>query len=93
MAAEKKAATPTEYLVLRQISDSNPSVDPKARTAWQTVNVTRSSSAVAAIRAVVSKLDEKAQAGTFVAVPARSWRPTKVAPKTTVQLELTEVKP
>lgn len=83
MAAEKKTATPTAYLVLK----TSPSGD------WSVVQEIKASSAPSAIRACVSKLAQVDQAGTFVAVPARSWKPTKVAPKTTVQLELTEVKP
>lgn len=50
-------------------------------------------SANAAIKAAVSKLAKTDQSGTFVAVPSRSWRPVSVEAKTTVQLELTEVKP
>lgn len=83
MAAEKKAATPTEYLVLKHVHE----------TGWDTVQSVKASSAPGAIRACVSKLAQADQAGTFVAVPARSWKPIAVKPKTTVQLELTEVKP
>lgn len=88
MAAEKKAATPTLYIVFKQ----GPHVEAEGSGGWFEGVSLEASSATAAIRSVVSKLSDKEQAGVFVAVPARSWKPTRVAPKTTVQLELTEVK-
>lgn len=95
MAAEKKAATPTSYLVLRKAVNTDLPPDPKAHLpmSWATVNEVSATSATAAIRAVVAKIAEKDQAGTFVAVPARSWKPVTVNPQTTIRLELTEAKP
>lgn len=88
MAAEKKPAAQTEYLVFKQEMAGD-----AQHGSWHRVQAVTSASASSAIRACVSKLAAADQAGTFVAVPARSWKPPKVAPKTTVQLELTEVKP
>lgn len=82
---ESTTTHPTSYLVLRQTANTS--------GGWDVVQEVDSAGAAGAIRACVSKLAPSDQAGVFVAVPARSWRPTKVAPKTTVQLELTEVKP
>lgn len=84
MAAEKKTATPTSYVILKKVVSGD---------GYMVVNQgVLASSAEQAIRSQVL-LIEGEKSGTFVAVPERSWRPTKVAPKTTVQLELTEVKP
>lgn len=83
MAAEKKPAAQTEYRVLKQ---------DDVVGGWAEVQIVKAASASGALRACISKLDLADQPGTFVAVPARSWKPTRVAPKTTVQLELTEVK-
>lgn len=82
MAAEKKAATPTLYRILKQDGPG-----------WAEVQTVKASSASAAIRACVSKLAAADQGGVFVAVPTRSWTPVKVAPQTQIRLELTEVKP
>lgn len=95
MAAEKKTATPTEYTILRLGRlDQAAQRTSDADSCWLVVSASvMATSATGAIRQVAAKLTAEAQAGVFVAVPARSWKPTKVAPKTTVQLELTEVKP
>lgn len=82
------ALTATKYVVLRQEMAGDP-----ARGSWHEVTSAAASSAEGAIRAVVGKLTEKDQAGTFVAVPARSWKPVTVNPQTTIRLELTEAKP
>lgn len=86
MAAEKKTATPTEYIVLRELRTGT-------TTSWQRIQSAKATSASAAIRAVVGKLSQNDQAGSFVAVPVRSWRPVTVQPQTTIRLELTEAKP
>ncbi len=96
MAAEKKTAAPTEYLVLKALEAKGPAGainDGVPPNSWTRVQTIKASSATSAIRAVVSKLDEKSQSGMFVAVPARSWKPVAVAPQTQIRLELTEVKP
>lgn len=94
MADKKKAeTTPTEYLVLKALEPKGPAGainDGVPANAWARVNTVTASSATVAIRAVVSKLAESDQTGTFVAVPARSWKPINVAPQTQVRLELTE---
>lgn len=79
------ALTATEYVVLRELGTG-------ATTSWQTLTTAKASSAAAAIRSVVSKLREDDQAGKFVAIPMRSWRPVSVNPQTTIRLELTEAK-
>ena len=97
MAAEKKTeSTPTEYLVMKALEATGPAGainDGVPANSWTRVQSITASSATAAIRAVVSKLAERDQAGMFVAVPARSWKPVAVAPQTQIRLELTEVKP
>lgn len=86
MAAEKKAATPTSYLVFKQNGFDSDGL-------WGNVGDANATSAAAAIRAVVSNLRAEDQAGTFTAVPARSWKRVTVKPQTTIRLELTEAKP
>lgn len=89
MAAEKKTATPTEYLVLKRdiTEDSAKSVK------WVVVAASvMATSASAAIRQVAANLNAISQAGVYVAIPTRSWKPTNVAPQTQIRLELTEAK-
>ena len=70
---ESKAAE-TTYVILRQ---------GEGESTWHMVNRTAlSGSSQAAIRSVVAKLAAADQAGTFVAVPSRSWKPVKVSTKT-----------
>lgn len=86
----------TEYLILKALEPKGPAGainDGVPENSWTRVQLVTATSATAAIRACVSKLAEKAQAGTFVAVPARSWKPVSVNPQTTIRLELTEAKP
>lgn len=69
----------TVYVILKEEADG-----------WQIVSRKASyANAEAAIRATVASLGRDDQGGTFVAVPARSWRPVKVTPKveTTLLLE------
>lgn len=84
MAAEKKAATPTAYRVLKRDEDPG--------GGWNVVQILSATSATSAVRSCVSTLAEKEQAGTFVAVPVRSFRPVTVQPQTTIRLEITEAK-
>lgn len=77
-------AAKTEYLVLKR--------EELLDGTWKIVQSVFSSSANGAVRACVSRLAEKDQASTFVAVPARSWKPVTVQPQTTIRLELTEAK-
>lgn len=79
---EKTPVVPTSYKILRANG-----------LAWIEVQSVTATSTTAAVRACVSKLAEKDQAGTFVAVPARSWRPVTVQPQTSIRLELTQAKP
>lgn len=89
MAAEKKAAKLTEYTVLRLVARDS----EECPSTWGIVNSVLVASATTAIRAVVASLEPAKQAGTFVAVPNRSWQPVTVNPQTTIRLELTEAKP
>lgn len=82
LAARVEAAAPpsnlTPYVVLKKSGDG-----------WDVVQqrVTCLSREVA-IREVVEKMAEADQAGTYVAVPARSWSPVRVAAKTVTTLEI-----
>jgi hypothetical protein len=62
----------TEYVILANTDDGGPR--------FQVVGKTESASVSAAIRAYLtnSELAEDSS-GTYVAVPARSWKPVKVA--------------
>lgn len=83
-AKPKRKTAAKGYIVLRR----TPNTD------WETVGATQIvASGVLAIRAVVAKLPEADQAGTFVAVPARSWVPVSVSAKVTTTVVLEEVKP
>lgn len=68
----------TPYLILKHTIDNG----------WETVQEKTARNATAAIRAVVEKLTEADQAGTYVACPMKSWNPVKVAPKTVTTLEM-----
>lgn len=65
-------------------------VDDAPNEVWIRVASIGARSAEAAVKAHASK---KGEAGTFVAVPARSWQPVKVTPKVVTTLEVEEVKP
>lgn len=95
MAEKKNDTLPTLYVVFRALEAKGPAGainDGVPANSWTKVASVPATSATSAIRAVVSNLNEKAQAGTFVAVPARSWKPVTVQPQTTIRLELTEAK-
>ena len=64
----------TEYLLLERTKDGF----------WSEVSgTTKASSAKAAIRKALS--GENGSAGEFVAIPARSWQPVKVAVETALK--------
>jgi hypothetical protein len=73
----------TEYLVLRKIDDGK---------GWATVNTATARTTEAAIKAVVEKLAEKDQAGTYVAVVASRWQPVEIEPKVERSLVVKAVK-
>jgi hypothetical protein len=73
----KTTASRTNYVVLQK--DGN---------TWEFVDDVQATSARAAINAHAGKA--LGQPGTFVAIPARSWRPVKVTPKTTTSLVIEE---
>lgn len=79
-------AEPTAYIVLRAASaatDDNPNAD------WRELEgVVRATTAEAAIRAAVTKLDPTVQGGTYLAVPHRSYRPVTVSAVQTTVLKL-----
>jgi hypothetical protein len=63
----------TTYIVLQREADLD---------AWHDIGTTEASSADAAIRRVVDS------AGTYVAVPARSWKPVTVRTETQTVIRL-----
>jgi hypothetical protein len=65
----------TKYVVLRAI------VETDGRSDWATVGTVDASSSDDAIK-------QKAEEGTYVAVPARSWKPRKVAVETKPRVRL-----
>jgi hypothetical protein len=71
----------TEYLVFKKAGDG-----------WDPVNTITARSADQAIRDVAAKLAEKDQDGTFVAIPARSFKPVTVKKQTVTTLKLEEAK-
>lgn len=74
----------TEYLILKRKGE--------AGNVWGVVNHASAKTAEAAVRQVVEKLAEADRSGTFVAVPARNWRPVTVSPKVTTSLVIEEAK-
>lgn len=82
MAAEKKTATPTRYTILRQVEQGE----------WLVVDEQVGASSEQAIRFLLARFTGD-EAGVYVAVPSRSWRPLRVNQQTTIRLELTEAKP
>lgn len=72
----------TEYVILANIDDGGPR--------WQEVARVKARSASAAIREMVSVsangLLPEDSGGTYVAVPARSWRPVTVTVETKTSL-------
>lgn len=78
LADRVDAASPlTSYLILRRNGAT-----------WMTITEKSGRNAETAIREVVATLAEADQDGTFVAVPARSWKPVSVKPTTVTTLEL-----
>jgi len=64
----------TEYLLLEKTKDD----------AWTVAGKKEAASARAAIRAALA--GENGTAGTFVAIPARSWQPVTVKVETALKL-------
>jgi len=71
----------TEYLVFKKAGDG-----------WDPVNTVTARSADQAVRDVAAKLADKDQAGTFVAIPSRSFKPVTVKKETVTTLKLEEAK-
>lgn len=69
----------TEYIVLSAVPGEPPVAGSGTARVWResVVNVF-ARSAEAAIRKAVEALPEAQRQGTFVAVPARSWKPVRV---------------
>jgi hypothetical protein len=61
-------ATGVRYLVFQQVPGDQG--DP---VVWEPVNEATARTAELAVKAVVGRLPEKEQTGTFAATPARSW--------------------
>lgn len=80
-APTKKADAGTSYLVLKKKGDH-----------WASVNHATARTTEAAIKAVVEKLAETDQAGTYVAVVASRWTPIEITPKVERSLVLKAVK-
>lgn len=76
----------TEYVVLR-LHDA-----PGSEGRWDRVgpDVVSARDSAQAIREVVAKLGDNNDGATFVAVPARSWKPVKVTTKVETTLVLEE---
>lgn len=70
---------PTSYIVLGRFETGG----------WMQIGEAQpATSAEGAIRAVAAKLKPEAQAGTYVAVPQRSWKPVQVRAEQTIVLKL-----
>jgi hypothetical protein len=91
MADAKQTAPPTLYYVMVKVIPLAVGGEEKVgANTWTVVGApVEAHSQAEAIKAAADPTKENV----YIAVPDRSFRPTKVAPKTTVQLELTEVKP
>lgn len=76
------ASEGTVYLVLKKSKDGK---------SFETVNTTTARTTDAAIKAVVEKLAEADQAGTYVAVVASRWTPVEITPKVERSLVLKAV--
>lgn len=73
----------TEYVVLMQ------DVGGEWRRAKLTVgSLVVARDAVAAVRHVVEKMPDIAEGATFVAIPARSWKPMRVKTETVTSLTI-----
>lgn len=79
-------AEPTSYIVLRAASAA---AGDQATAGWIDVATVDATSSTAAIRHMAKKND--VSSGTYVAVPARSWKPVKVAAVQTTVLKLEDV--
>lgn len=73
----------TVYVVLKHAS----------AMAWDFVGGASSYSAENATKQAVAKLPADQQDGTYVAVPARNWRPVNLTAKVETTLVLAEVQP
>lgn len=71
--------TGTDYIVQRQA----PNAAPGTQESWDVIATVNATSARDAIRKAADK-----QAGTYVAVPKRSWTPTTVAIETQTIVKL-----
>jgi len=72
----------TEYVILKQTGQGD----------WSDGVTTTARSADQAVRETVSKLAESEQSGTYVAIPARSFKPVTVVKQTVTTLKIEEAK-
>lgn len=68
----------TESVVMALVQEPNQ---------WETLRSANARNQTAAIKDVVSDMDPADQAGTYVAVPARSWAPVKIRPRVAFDVE------
>lgn len=80
-SGKAKIAALTEYVVLEQ---------PDGDTLWKIAGATKATNAEAAIRFVLDGDIDLGNGLSFVAVPARSWKPVKVFAKTETRLVIEE---
>lgn len=81
----------TEYVVLKKDAAPTPITASEFRpTGWNVVQNVSARDAQAAIRAVVGEPVSEGVNGSYVAVPARSWRPVAVEVKVERTLVLGE---
>lgn len=78
--APVEAPALTPYVVLKKEDSGGGWLVAKERVTCRNAEV--------AIREVAEKLGADEQAGTYLAIPVRSWNPVKVAPKTVTTLEM-----
>jgi hypothetical protein len=77
-----KPPTSTAYTILRRVEPDT----------WNTIGTTNARTNADAIRTVVGRLPETEQAGTYVAMPSRSFQPFEVVVTTETKLTLGEAK-
>jgi hypothetical protein len=93
-------ADPTSYIVLRRTSAAKSPIDAAATTGgsgdeqWERVATVQASSATAAIRSELIDLipRDQSHAGTYVAIPARSFKPVTVTAETQTVIKIEEAK-
>ena len=84
--AEPTSSYTSSYTVLRRVIA--PDAADAMTDAWMVLGSVAAKSQTDAIK----QLANKEQVGDYTAVPARSWSPVRVQPKTVTTFELAEVK-